>query len=461
MPGAYNPANMRARLQFSATDARDVPILDGTPVVVHPISTGAGPDGEQERIENPGILFGGQKARALLGTLNPTWPMDIVIEPDSYAVAAASAARYVTITSLGGGAYKWEIVPTGGSVDTSARRLIADLYLDDDLLVRRFPGCRVGQLTEAQDVNGVATVEVQLIGTSMDLWGPATQTTGSGAPLPYLRGIPRDVILAAGTNGDIQIKVSAVPSATAGADFDIQVKRFADGAYGATEFPIYAGRWNWLSLSAPDAFGTGVPYVGLDRNDVEVWWTTATDVEANDVFRIPVTWASGDVWAGVVPICQGFGSNQTQIYVDGVRLGAIGDARATQYELTWGIEAEVAPGLGSKFVGVKVAGQHGAEITFEREYLTADLQRKLLTGATVAIEVRHTSALNIGTSAFPYEIRRIFPDCTLSGTPAVPTSATEWVEPVTLMANPPDAPDGEGYGAIVNIVINCSLAAVA
>lgn len=462
MGSTYNPANHRIRLQFSATDAKDVPIIDGTPIVAHPISTGQGPDGQDEQIANPGILFGGQRPKTLRGTKNPTWPLACVVEPDTFAALAAAAMGYDTITSLGGGAYEHVILGTDGTSDVTSRRLIVDLSLDDDLRVRRFPGGRVGQLTVTGEVNGVATVEAQFVGTSMDLWGPAAQTTGTGAPLPYLRGIPRDEILSAGTNGDIQIKVSAVPSATAGADFDIQVKRFADGAYGATEFPIYAGRWNWLSLSDPDAFGTGVPFVGLAQNDVEVYWATATGVEANDVFRVPVTWAEGDVWAGVIPALQGFGSNDIQVYIDGARLGSIGDAKATQFEVVLGVETtEPAPGLGSPFPQARKVGQVMCDITIEREYLTATLQRKLLTGASVAVEIRMTAPLMIATSAVPYEIRLICPDCTMSGAPAVPSSPTDWTEPITLMANPPSAPDAEGYADLINIVVKCSLASIA
>lgn len=446
----FDPAKTRLRYGLAHASERGEPrFASGT--IHQPRPAELGIAATREPIVSNAIAANGKRQKSRAGTISATWAPVLELDPHACALVFALAGGYVTTTTLETGVYEHVISQTSGTTDFTSRRAIGQAHLQDADTVGTVPGVTIGGWVVGIETDTLVTLTPKGAGSSYDNWGPATRTAGTGtSPVPYLRGA--QLKARAETDLDIQVDVT-VPSATAGFDADFLIYDVGDTP-GATVVPIKAGVWTEVYLSD----GT-TP--GLGPADVEIYLPSATDLDDGDTFVFHRVYRTADLWATALPDPSGMSSLYAAVYLDGVKLGAAADSKATSIEVDFGVEPTNLVGIGGAFGKTVSRGVKGGDITISREYLDEGQRRRLASGESVHLKLVMETPETIASSDVRHSVTIICPSCSASGDFPLPTSPEEWPEEITLSAEEADEADADGFSDPVTVVIVNGASAIA
>lgn len=431
---AFDPSEGRIRAALQPAGAEDR-VTHSATWIQSRMQPGETLSFSHEGIQGGSLETGGQarpRAQGKRTADGGNLPVDL--EPHGHAPYLALAQRRgATPVALGGGAFRHRLSPTQPNLDFRARRAQVQVWRDDTQGYQNYYGVGAGGFNFTAAPNGVWTGTFNLLGTRADYWGPSVQTVGTSTD-PIVRGLHSHADMAAAADSDLVITVSAVPSGTAGFDFDILATRASD-APGAVVMPVKVGIWNRLEDSAGVLFGNRPSYV-------EIFWANSTGVTALDAWTVDA--GVSTVWAASLPAVPLIAETMTDVYIDGVQLQA---SRMTGLGFSVAQSlAQLNSTIGDVWPeGVLVGGTRTTGWNITKNMVDMLSTHRLEAFEPFHLDVRMQTVVEIGASGFYYTLRAVSPRCFLTGRRATIPSGDVMVETYQVRAEPALVADGEGF----------------
>lgn len=456
MSGNYNNANTRIRTSFQPAGLEgrwsygtwiqhrlrsEGPALKMTPIQLQSFTPGG---------QAPGVLHGGFEVQG---------NVDAHFEPEGLApYLALFQQRAATPQLLATGAYRHILSTSQTGPDFRSRRLAMQIYRDEEAVQSAYGGvCSGFNLTMGKRT--VIDAQAQTYFPRLQYFDEPVQSNGASTD-PVFRGLPRiEVREAEGTAGDLEIEAMAVPG-TGGADFDVRFTLAGETA-GPNVVPIFAGEWARVNLSQADRFAPGDSGYGKRPSHVEVMWPDSAGVAVGDTWDLAKHFVGP--WADALPPVKGMSTIETEVYLDGELVSERG-SNLESLNLTASITPDPDDGFGSggPWAGnVLTRGIRTINWALSRKMFSPWLVHRLESFEPLHLDVRMYHPERIAGTEHEYRARWVCPRVRIDGTRPTSTDPNTKVENYNLIADPPTAPDAEGFGDDLTVVLDNALSDLA